>query len=75
MGEFAKRKIQTIIDHLNQAKPLLSEHRQLISMIGEPILRHKLEAMWKKQYSEDEEISVLENRLRELYANKEKNQS
>jgi len=83
MGEFAKVKINTIIDYLNEVK---SESRKgksskkeieidqtkkvstkkTIDIIGEPILKKKLQEMWYEVYGIDDEIDVLKERIKEL---------
>ena len=57
-GEFAKIKIQEIIDELNGDKKVISEERKIeiwetIQMIGENLVRKKMENMYYEYFKED----------------------
>jgi len=71
MGEFAKSKIDNVIKFLNDEKSDIKdkdEAKGIVSIIGEPFLKQKLEQLYHKKYpkSKDEEIAELEKRLEEL---------
>ena len=74
IGEFAKEKIQTVIDFLNGAGDNnLSQQEawSIIKIIGEPFLKHKLEEKFHEKFSTDEEkravnIKQLEEELERL---------
>jgi AAA15 family ATPase/GTPase len=74
MGDFAKQRIQDIIDFLND--PLMLEpredYRMTIQQIGEPLLRRKLMDMWSQKFSDDEEERMLRIRLAEIEKRKSK---
>jgi len=75
MGEFAKKKIQEIIDYLNDKKNIeeistREEHiKKVIESIGEPFLKQKLFEMYYKKF-EDE--SLIKARKDELLSEKER---
>lgn len=74
MGEFAKEKIQAVIDFLNGAeKSELNQQKTwaIIQLIGEPFLKHKLEEKFYEKFSTDEQkriikIKQLEDELQRL---------
>jgi len=76
IGEFAKDKIQNIIDYLNNLKTLEEiswaknsiDIRVLIECIGEPFLKDKLTEMYLEKFpnTKDIEIRKLEEKLKEL---------
>ncbi len=74
MGEFAKKKIQTVIDFLNGTKNsdlTQQEAWSIIQIIGEPFLKHKLEEKYHEKFSTEEEkriakIKQLEEELERL---------
>ena len=59
MGEFAKNKIQEIMDFLNDAKNIEEistkeeQIRQVIDSIGEPFLKQKLLEMYYKKFKDE----------------------
>lgn len=68
IGEFAKKKINEALNILNdEEKNKLKENRDLvnyiISIIGEPLIKKKMEEMRNKIYLDENEIS---NRIQEL---------
>ncbi len=77
MGEFAKRKIEEIIDYLNEKESPIKDNdeaQKFISIIGEPIIKNQLQKMLdsKRLIKIDEidsiksEIEDLEKRLQEI---------
>lgn len=79
IGEFAKGKINEVIDLLNNNAALSADEQTkvqtIISMIGEPIIRHKLTQLYneKMQFNtdkslknHDERIKDLENKIKQL---------
>ena len=73
MGEFAKNKIQEIMDYLNNIKTIEEistkeeQVKQVIESIGEPFLRRKLLDMYYTKYKDE---SLKEARKKELEAQK-----
>lgn len=74
MGEFAKEKIQSVIDFLNDTHESNLDQQKawsIIQLIGEPFLKHKLEEKFHEKFSTDEEkrmakIKQLEDELERL---------
>lgn len=71
IGEFAKDKINNVIDLLRSSNPeSLKERREeidyIISIIGEPLIKNKLRTMVEKSLWKDERIRQLEARISEL---------
>lgn len=74
MGEFAKEKIQAVIDFLNGAYDSNLDQEKawsIIQLIGEPFLKHKLEEKFHEKFSTEEEkrktkIKQLEDELERL---------
>lgn len=74
MGEFAKKKIQSVIDFLNDdTKTYLDRQKawSVIQLIGEPFLKHKLEEKYHERFSTDDEkragrIKKLEEEIERL---------
>lgn len=74
MGEFAKEKIQSVINFLNGAHESNLDQQKawsIIQLIGEPFLKHKLEEKFHEKFSTDEEkrmakIKQLEDELERL---------
>lgn len=79
MGEFAKAKINKIIDYLNsptiQNEEPNATHRKTIDMIGEPVIRKKLQDMWNEKFGLDEELILLRKRILEIENLKSANQA
>ena len=74
MGEFAKKIIQDIINYLDD-KPTQNINKQkawqIIQLVGEPFLKHKLEEKYNEKFLTKEEqkqnkIKQLENELKRL---------
>lgn len=74
MGEFAKKKIDKVINFLTEKDCLnvsKEEVRYTISIIGEPIIKDKLQKMYYKKYPEeipnkDEEVAFYKNKIQEI---------
>lgn len=72
IGEFAKNRIQTIIDKLNinlKSKSSIIEKNALwseIQIIGEPFLKQKLEEMFYLKYDKELKISELREEIKRL---------
>jgi hypothetical protein len=74
MGEFAKEKIQDAINVLNEDGlnfDKKDEVQNIINIIGEPFLKHKLEEKFHEKFSTDDEkrtvkIKQLEDELERL---------
>ena len=71
MGEFAKGKIQGIMDFLNDKKTIEKistkeeQIKEVIESIGEPFLKQKLLDMYYTKYQDE---SLIETRKKELLA-------
>lgn len=83
IGEFAKRKIQIVLDNLNELKKLefrmeKNEIWNTIQLLGEPFLKNKLSQMYFEKFPNDDkldsEISALRAKLEslEMIKNQEK---
>lgn len=72
IGEFAKQKINTVIDSL-KSKQDKEQIKKIINIIGEPFLKQKLQDEYEKLYSIDEKIERMEKELAELKSQKGKN--
>jgi predicted ATPase len=72
IGEFAKNRIQTIIDSLNPDENKTKKHLDReslwreIQIIGEPFLKEKLEEMFYSKFEKAKRISVLRQELNRL---------
>lgn len=70
MGEFAKNKINDVINFLNGNKSLITtndEAQNLINIIGEPIIKKQLQKMLdSKRLSKIDEIDLIKNQMKEL---------
>ncbi|PHM16646.1 MAG: hypothetical protein CJD30_10515 [Sulfuricurvum sp. PD_MW2] len=74
MGEFAKEKIQSVIDFLNGVNESNLDQQKawsIIQLIGEPFLKQKLEEKFHEKFSTEEEkrktkIKQLEDELERL---------
>lgn len=70
MGEFARNKIQLVIDQLNHKSDAVyfpeSELIKIINLIGEPFLREKLLEMYYQKYDKQKRINELKNELKRL---------
>ncbi|MBT1695919.1 AAA family ATPase [Fulvivirgaceae bacterium PWU4] len=76
MGEFAKKRINKIIDYLKE--PLKQNeapnegYKKTIDVIGEPVLKRKLQDMWLEKFGLDEELRMLQRRIDEINHQKAK---
>lgn len=71
IGDFAKLKIDEIIDYLqsNQYNTDLTEkYRAIVNIIGEPVIKYKIEELWIEKMGREEEIKILQNRIDQLQA-------
>jgi len=69
MGEFAKMRLQKIIDFINDDNPNLvvnESYKKTIDIVGEPVLRKKLQGMWFERFGLTEEKAQLLKRLEEI---------
>ena len=67
MGEFAKDKINKIIKYLTgESKQKKDDYKKTIDIIGEPVLKRKLQEMWFEKFGVEEEIEELQRRIEEL---------
>jgi predicted ATP-binding protein involved in virulence len=67
MGEFAKDKINKIIKYLTgESKQKKDDYKKTIDIIGEPVLKRKLQEMWFEKFGVEEEIAELQKRIEEL---------
>lgn len=68
IGEFAKHKLDKIIKYLNNKKVRRRNEGYLktIGLIGEPVLRRKLQDMWSEKFGLNEERLRLQERLDEI---------
>jgi hypothetical protein len=76
IGDFAREKINDLIKRIYAADGIylddnLREDKKLIALIGEPVLRRKLELMWSDKFGLLEEEELLRKRLREIEEEKE----
>lgn len=68
IGEFAKNKLDNIINYLrneNETNPN-NAFKKTIDMVGEPVLRRKLQDMWFEKFGLDEELNALQKRMDEI---------
>ncbi|QEM12595.1 ATP-binding protein [Mucilaginibacter rubeus] len=68
MGDFAKARINRIIDFINDKRVNIpnADYKKTIEAIGEPVLRKKLLDMWFEKFGPIEEREQLLKRLAEL---------
>lgn len=75
MGEFAKEKINDVINYLNDKNTIIksdNEAQKIVNIIGEPILKRQLQKMLdSKRLSEVEQIKKQIKELQEELAKKE----
>ncbi|KZN99236.1 AAA family ATPase [Pseudobacillus badius] len=74
IGEFAKYKINKVIDLLNSSDLHLLEQKKeeidyIISIIGEPLIKNKLKYMAETSFWKEERIKQLRERILELENN------
>ena len=70
MGEFSKEKIGDLVKFLNNELTIFSwdenSSRELIEIVGEPILKMKLAEMYDNKFEGKFEIELLEERIKQL---------
>lgn len=74
IGEFAKNKIDNVFKDLNdeiEDKVTLDQVRKneiksIISVIGEPLIKHQLSKMYDKLYETDLEINAIDEQIKKL---------
>lgn len=57
MGEFAQKKISQWIDEIESGQLPEEKANKVIELIGEPLIRRKVEKMVRQQYKKDEPIA------------------
>ncbi len=66
IGDFAKKKIQTVIDWINNDEADLTlgdEMKKVLGLIGEPIVRNKLIDEFNRKLGIDDEIDKIDNEM------------
>jgi predicted ATPase len=68
MGEFAKEKINEVINNLQDKSKSLSQKqiKAIIAVIGEPFLQAKLEQIYKEKFGSDDEIEELQKQQEKI---------
>ncbi len=73
LGDFAKRKLDELLRYLAtpasaSVSPTLNptQARQLIDLVGEPVIRLKLEELWRARFGAEDELARLRQRIQEL---------
>ena len=70
MGEFAKSKIEDVINYLNDKESTINsndEAQKLLNIIGEPIIKNQLQRMLdSKRLSKIDKIDLIEKQIKEL---------
>jgi hypothetical protein len=73
LGDFAKRKLDEVLRFL--AAPAVAEAamskdqaRQIIDLIGEPVIQRKLRELWGERFGLEDEAARLRQRLQQIEA-------
>lgn len=70
MGDFARFKVGELIQYLQheatQQDDNRAEMRAIMDMIGEPVIRMKLQEMWNEKFGPEERIAELQKEIDEL---------
>ncbi|MBS4067611.1 MAG: AAA family ATPase [Sulfurimonas sp.] len=68
MGEFAKSKINEVIDNLQEKSQSLSQKqiKSIVATIGEPFLQTKLEQMYNEKFGLDDELEELQKQQEKI---------
>jgi len=70
MGEFAKSKIEDVINYLNDKESTIKnndEAQKFLNIIGEPVIKNQLQKMLdSKRLSKIDEIDIIKNQIKEL---------
>ena len=60
VGEFAKQKVNGLIDYLNERSPNpfeMEHNRMVLNLIGDPYIRRRLSSMWREKFNENPDDS------------------
>jgi len=76
IGEFAKEKINYVIEKLNSTNNKLSNEEQneiktIIDFIGEPVLRNKLNEMFYNKFDKKTKLKSIDDEIKRLQKQKE----
>jgi hypothetical protein len=69
IGAFAKYKLDEIIDYLHSnqyTQELTDRYRTIVQIIGEPVVKYKVEELWIEKLGRAEEIKILEDRIKQI---------
>jgi len=68
IGDFAKKRLDEIVKYLNDKTKVVpnEKYKKIIDIIGEPILKNKLQDMWMEKFGLDEELLRLQQRIAEI---------
>ena len=70
MGDFARGKVGKLIYYLQQKDVIKDNQKQemraILDMIGEPVIRLKLQEMWLEKFGTEERIVELLRQVEEL---------
>lgn len=66
IGSFSKEILNEIIEYLKSddfSAAKNDRYREIIQIIGEPVIKRKIEDLWMQKLGRDEEIQMLKNRI------------
>lgn len=69
IGSFSKHILNEIIDYLKSdqfSAPLNDKYRSIIKIVGEPVIKRKLEDLWIEKLGKEEELNILRDRIKYL---------
>src|SRR5690606_30353928 len=69
IGSFSKDILNEIIDYLKGdqfSAQLNDKYRSIIKIIGEPVIKRKLEDLWIEKLGKEEELDILRDRIKYL---------
>jgi predicted ATP-dependent endonuclease of OLD family len=76
IGEFARNKMNAVIEFLNNDSEASHEQRSdmayIISIIGEPVIRTKLQEMYDAKYNDDDPLKRVEHEIARLERERER---
>jgi predicted ATP-binding protein involved in virulence len=77
IGEFARQKIDKVFEDLSKGKEHIDEPRklqikQIIGIIGEPLIKRQLSKMYDEIYNEGLELDVIDEQMKRLQKLREK---
>ncbi|SKC45799.1 AAA family ATPase [Ohtaekwangia koreensis] len=78
VGSFAEKKINEVIGFIknkNRDISKLQSMKNIIEIIGEPVIKNRLKELWIREFGVDEEIEELEKKINELKLMKKKRPS